>query len=710
MKKDRQKLSNANVPMIVPLVLLAIIVGLVFALVNKEPNTIFNISSDNNNYETNIGTIKYEKESYTCEEGETFETIITASNPKNGKDVSTVKSYGTSDSNVATIDDEVSSQVNCVNCRNVRVVCKKAGRILLNAKSSLGATTTSELIVRQKEGTISFEKTNYTCNAGETFETMIKTTNGLTIASYNTSNNYIASIDDKTSVQVNCVNCRMVRVVCKKAGNVTLSAKASNGTTTLSNLTVNEDIGTISFKENSYTCNAGETFETLITAKGGPIGTSVKSYTTSNTDIATIDDKTSVQVNCINCRMVRVVCKKAGSVSLNAESSSGAKTSVNLTIKNDIGTISFEKKNYSCEAGSTFETLITAKGGKLGTYVKSYTTSDTNIATIDDKTSVQPNCTNCRMVRVVCKKKGNVTLNATSSSGAKTSSSLTVNENVGTISFEKTSYTCNAGETFETLITAKGGKLGTYVKSYTTSDTNIATVDDKTTVQVKCVNCRMVRVVCKKAGNVTLKAESSSGAKTSVSLKVNENIGTISFDKSSYTCKEGATFETLITAKGGPLGTYVKSYTTSNTNIATIDDKTSVQVNCINCRMVRVVCKNAGSVVLRAESSSGAKTTSSLTVEKDVVGTISYAKPDYECTAGKTFETIITAYNSDGSARVSTYGSSNTAVASVDDNVTAIPKCINCKAVRVVCKKKGTISLRATSNKGAVTISNLTVK
>jgi len=126
--------------------------------------------------------------------------------------------------------------------------------------------------------------------------------------------------------------------------------------------------------------------------------------------------------------------------------------------------------------------------------------------------------------------------------------------------------------------------------------------------------------------------------------------------------------------------------------------------------MVRVVCKNAGSVVLRAESSSGATTTSSLTVEKDVVGTISYAKPDYECTAGKTFETIITAYNSDGSARVSTYGSSNTAVASVDDNVTAIPKCINCKAVRVVCKKKGTISLRATSNKGAVTISNLTVK
>ena len=78
--------------------------------------------------------------------------------------------------------------------------------------------------------------------------------------------------------------------------------------------------------------DAGETFETLITAKDGPVGTYVKSYTTSNSEIATIDDKASVQVRCTNCRMVRVVCKAVGETKLIAVSSTGAKTSSNIII------------------------------------------------------------------------------------------------------------------------------------------------------------------------------------------------------------------------------------------------------------------------------------------------------------------------------------------------------------------------------------------
>ena len=70
----------------------------------------------------------------------------------------------------------------------------------------------------------------------------------------------------------------------------------------------------------------------------------------------------------------------------------------------------------------------------------------------------------------------------------------------------------------------------------------------------------------------------------------------------------------IITVKNASPGVYVKSYGTSNSNIATIDDNTSVQVDCINCRIVRVVCKKKGSVILNATASSGAKNTSSLTV------------------------------------------------------------------------------------------------
>ena len=614
MKKEKTKLmSNASVPMIVPVVLLIMIIGLIYALVTQGPSKIFNIVNNADNYESSKGTIKFKEESYTCTEGDKFETMITAEAPKNSKVGATIKSYGTSDEEVAIIDDNTVNQVRCINCRVVRVICKKAGRILLNAESSTGATTSSELIVKQREGTISYSKANYSCKAGESFETMIKTTNGLQITSFKSSDTKIASVDTNTSLQTNCIDCKLVKVTCHKAGKVKLTATASNGATTTSNVTVEKSVGTISFAENSYTCNAGETFETLITAKNTDAGTYVKSYKSSDENIATIDDNTKYQVNCINCRLVRVVCKRKGNVTLSATSSSGAETSVTLSVKVDIGTIKFEKETYSCTAGETFETKITASSKTAGTYVKSYTTSDATIATIDNNTTLQTNCSNCTLVRVLCHKAGNVTLNAESSTGAKTVSNLTVNENVGTIKFDKTSYTCNAGERFETLITADG-PVGAYVKSYSSSNEAIATVDGNAINQVRCINCKMVRVLCHNAGTVTLKATSSTGAKTSVSLKVNKKIGTISFDKTSYTCTAGQTFETMITAKNASPGTYIRSYGTSNSTIATIDDNTSVQVNCINCRIVRVVCKKKGSVILNAQSSSGAKTTSSLTV------------------------------------------------------------------------------------------------
>ncbi len=707
-ENNRNKKQTPKVPAIIPVILLFVIAGLLYALVMKGPGNIFNISNNADNYESTIGSIKYEKDSYSCEEGTTFTTLIRTTSPKTP---ATVASYSSSDSNIASIDGNVEYQTNCIDCIAVRVVCKKPGSVTLSAESSKGAKTSVDLVVTQKEGTIAFSYDSYTCNAKGTFETMIKASGTIGIKSYRTGNSKIATIDDKVSSQVKCINCRMVRVVCKKKGTTTLHATATNGAKATANLTVKQDIGTIRFKENSYTCNAGEVIETMITANGGDNVAYVKSYESSNTSVVRIDDNVSELVKCINCRLIKIVCVKQGTATLKATSSTGATTTVSVKVNQDVGSIKFKKSTYSCNAGESFETTITAYGsGDSIAYVSNYSSSDTSIATIDDNVTEVPKCINCKAVRVSCKKKGSVVLSATSSSGAKTTSSLTVNEKIGTISFKKSSYSCNAGETFETLVTAKDGPVGTYVKSISSSDTNIATIDSNTSLQVNCINCRMVRVVCKKKGNVTLKATSSSGAKTSVSLTVNEKIGTISFDKPSYSCAKGTTFETIIKTTNDSNGsTYVKSYSSSDTSIATIDDNTTTIVNCINCRVVRVVCKKEGSVILSATSSSGAKTTSSLSVTKDL-GSISFEQPSYNCLVGKTFETTITAYGpSDSIAYVSNYSSSDTSIATIDDNVTEVPKCINCKAVRVSCKKTGSVVLNATSSTGAKTSVNLKV-
>ena len=697
------------------IVAIFVIVIALILIISKVNNTfIDNIFSNSSSKEANKITVSFEKEDYSCDAGDSFETVIST----NGTNIhDSLKSYRTTDEEIATIDTNTTYIVKCLNCMAVRVVCKKAGNIKLVAESVSGAINTANLTVASKEGTISFDKTNYSCEEGTTFETKItafSNSQPSTVKSYSTSDSSIATIDDKTQYAVKCVNCKMVRVVCKKTGNVKLIAESSTGAKTTSNLEVIENKGTISYSNTNYSCTVGTSFETMIKTSGSTLPSTISSYSTSDSEIATIDDKTSVQVNCVNCRMVRVVCKKAGNVKLYAKSSTGATTTSQLEVKEDKGTIAYSEKSYTCEAGTSFETMIKASGGTTPATIKSYSTSDINVATIDDNTSVQVNCVNCRMVRVVCKKAGDIKLYAESSTGQVATSTLKVTENKGTISFDQNSYSCYAGDVFETVITANGGPLSNTVKSFSSSDTSIATMDTNTSYQLKCPNCKVVRVLCKKVGNTKLNAVSSTGAKVSVNLTVSQAPETISFAESNYTCEAGTSFETMISVNSGGLPGTIKSYSTSDSTIATIDNNTSVQVNCYNCRIVRVVCKKNGNVKLYAESTNGATTTSNLTV-KDAISSISFEQNSYTCKAGQTFETVITAegpINSSGNfvpSTVQSFSSSNTSLATIDTNTSYQLKCINCKVVRVVCKAAGSLKLKASSSTGATTSVNLKV-
>lgn len=494
-----------------------------------------------------------------------------------------------------------------------------------------------------KDGAISFSRSSFSCMENEIFETIIRTQGGketATVKSYESSNEDIATIDNKAINQVNCINCKAVRVVCKKKGNVTLKAESSTGAKTTAKLTVKANDTSIAYAKDSYTCKPGATIETVIQATGKA---TVKSYSSTNTSVATIDTNTNSQVNCVNCLAVRIVCKDLGVTSLRAESSTGAKTTSSLSVKyeqsestqevtpvpegldetteSSIGRIYFENSQYSCNAGDTFETKITADGSSDPSLsVANYTVSDPSIATIDTKTSVVYKCPNCKAVRIVCKKKGNVILEAKSSTGATTKSSLTVNEvpqqDEGSVSFEKSSYSCNVGDTFETDIKAYPGTSA--VNYYATSDSSVASVDGNASYQNKCYNCKRVRVVCKKKGTITMKAGTSTGATTIVNLTVNDSsqqdVGTISFKRDSYSCKAGESFETMITASSQTPGVRIKSYSVSDTSLATIDTHTTYAVNCTNCLMVRVNCKKKGNLKMQAYSSTGAKVTVPLTI------------------------------------------------------------------------------------------------
>ena len=108
------------------------------------------------------------------------------------------------------------------------------------------------------------------------------------------------------------------------------------------------------------------------------------------------------------------------------------------------------------------------------------------------------------------------------------------------ISYDKTSYTCTEGTKIDAIITATSDDLSATVKSYSSTNPEIATVTKHPTMAVKCVNCEAVQITCNKSGKTTLTAESTTGAKTTTTVNVAaKDKGTIAYDKTSYSCNAG---------------------------------------------------------------------------------------------------------------------------------------------------------------------------
>ena len=176
------------------------------------------------------------------------------------------------------------------------------------------------------------------------------------------------------------------------------------------------------------------------------------------------------------------------------------------------------------------------------------------------------------------------------------------------ISYGSNSFNCSAGQTIDTLIRTTSDN--TRVRSFGSYDTSIATVEKNPEIAVNCINCSAVRINCKKQGNAKIYAKSSSGATTTSTVNVDNN-SMVKFEKKYYNCKKGESIVTMIKASAG---TYVKSYKSLNNSIASVRLNPDLQPKCLECLLVKITCKKAGSTQLVAKSSTGAKDTSNIAV------------------------------------------------------------------------------------------------
>lgn len=251
---------------------------------------------------------------------------------------------------------------------------------------------------------------------------------------FSSSNSNIASVDNNGNI----------KAISQGEATITVTT-FDQGKKAIATVSVKEPIkvSKVEFSEKLLTLMPDESFK--IDVKVSPSNATDKTLVwTSNPAVASVDSNGNVKA--INEGITDINAQSKDSVG----SSSPVMGKLSLRVLPKKGDVVFEGdfpsgsvKNtgyysevtgYTCKAGKEYGLLVKAEGwtgssqsGNLRfATVKSYKSSDTSIVSIKRHPNVQPDCINCTLTLVECKKKGTVNITATNSLGGTGKIKITV--------------------------------------------------------------------------------------------------------------------------------------------------------------------------------------------------------------------------------------------------------------------------------------------
>ena len=678
-------------------------------------------------------TVKFDKESITCVKGKKISVLVKSS--KSIFDINTLKS---SDTKVATVIKDPNNAVRCIDCMYLQITCKEKGTATISIMNVKGAKGTAKVTVKSNEAPkgVKFEKSSYECDMSKkrTVEVELTTSNA-SISSIKSSSSKTATVKLGKSSKVSGGVKYKATVTCLQDGAVTLTATDNTGAKGTTKVTVKNG-GTISGLKD-FTCKVGETNSFLIktpayTINGNQVIASPASFKSSDTKVATVIKDPVNVVRCIDCLYIQVACKAKGTATIEAKSSGGAtiKSKVTVNPKTEANKVSFDKSSYTCDVGSNKKITATITAGI--DKIKSVESSDKSIASVSFKQTGTSGTSKIYTATITCKKKGSVTITATSNLKAKGTAKVTVKESTvvtGEIHFAEKTYSCKPGKTL--TIDAFGTQQ---VSKVTSSDKKIATVsltgmfetatngNLKDEAVSRCAvfskeaasRCHsytysQMKVKCIKEGSVNITATTKGGAKAVAKVKVSKDAGskksTVKFDK-DYTCVVGKSITGKITISNAAKDEKIKSVKSSDTKIATVALKGGISGSGTKTQNITIKCVKTGTVKLTATTSAKTSGTAKVTVTKKEAATssVKFDKAEYKCVKGSKISGQAIATNGE----LKSLRTSSVLIA----HIAAGSKVKNGKNMTVpftiTCTKVGTATLTATDAKGNTATAKVT--
>jgi uncharacterized protein YjdB len=396
--------------------------------------------------------------------------------------------YTSSDMNVATVDNTGAITIKNAGTTSIVVLQAAAGNYI-------SASVTASFVVNPIAQTFTFNGQNITNDmftissknfGASSFTPTYPTSNSSGALSYTSSDINVATVDATTGA---------ITVVNAGSTTITLSRAAAGNYTAGSvqaSLVVNPiDPGFVSFTISSQNFGASSFTPTYPTSNS----TGTPSYTSSNTDVATVNNTTGL-ITVVNAGSTTITVSRAAAGNYTAGSAQ-ASLVVN-PVAPTFGVFTISSQNF----GASSFTPTYPTSNSAGT--PSYTSSNTNVATVNNTTGlitvVNAGSTTITVSRAAA---GNYT-------AGSAQASLVVNPIAPTFTFGGSTITNGRftvtpqtlGDTSFTPTYPTSNSAGAY--TYASSDTGVATVNSTTgAITIKVIGTATITVSQAAAGNYT---------------------------------------------------------------------------------------------------------------------------------------------------------------------------------------------------------------
>ena len=522
----------------------------------------------------------------------------------------------------------------------------KEGSTIIGVKSNNDIEKKAKITVKANNieiQQISFTRKDITLKKGEKKQLEVYTTPSnasIKELEWKSSNKNVATVDSNGIVTA------------KEKGYAVISITTNNGLTSQITVYVNVDDELVINKYN-IELEVGSTDR--ITANV-PV-----SYFSNNKSVATVDSTG------------KVTAVSAGRATIEVKASNGKRITCEVIVRNKVikvESVSLNKDSATMNVGDTLVLNATILPNNATNKDIEWTSSNKSIANVDQTGKVSAVST------------GTVTITAQTSNGKNDNCTITVKPlEVSKIEIDRSNFSLDIGSNITLKINFYPTGSTSSIK-WTSSDSGIAKVDQ---------NGKVTGV---KEGSATITATTSNNLKATSKVNVIKNtvsVTSVKLDKTTASINIGSTLTLKATITPSDASNKTLEWKSSNTNVATVDQSG------------KVTAKGVGTADIEVKTNNGKTAKCSITVKAIEVTSIELDKTSTSVNIGSSVTLKATVKPDNATNKKLTWSSSNTSVATVDQNG------------KVTGVSKGTVDITVKSNNGktakcSVTVNEIAVK